>query len=159
MNDNSTDLANALPEGLRQGWINFNQWAVAREKAGSPLPPGGVFILDKFAVLKDELLVLKHLISEKLNIKPESVDVDIETIDGNVLPKINVKDVDEIDEKEVDSTLRECCDIFRAKLRDRLDNLSGREELKPHDIEDLLDTLDTLDDKEKLQTCSLQQDG
>ena len=50
-NPGDDNPANALPEGLRQGWINFNQWAAAREKAGSPLPPGGVFILDKFAVL------------------------------------------------------------------------------------------------------------
>ena len=38
------DVADIIPEELKEGWQAFEQWRVARQRAGIPLPPGAVFI-------------------------------------------------------------------------------------------------------------------
>ncbi len=80
-----------LPDHLKDGWKCYRDWWIARYRAGDPLPPGGVFILNKRAILLDELFVLHVEAAAGLKVPFEAVKVDLD-IDamGRPVPKVDI---------------------------------------------------------------------
>lgn len=77
---------------LKEGWQAYREWWVARYRSGNPLPPGGVFILNRRAVLIDELFRLHVETAHGLNVPFEAVKVDLEVdAQGRPVPKVDVR--------------------------------------------------------------------
>jgi hypothetical protein len=82
-----------VPESLREGWEVFCAWASAREKAGDPLPPGGVFFINSKTVLVRELLAVRRQLANYLRIPLDCVKADIDpepSLAGRLLPRFFV---------------------------------------------------------------------
>lgn len=73
-----TAVPEGLPEELAEGYKAFAQWRDAMARAGKPLPPGGVFLINKVTVVGDALTMLWAEIVTTLKCPPQVVNVDID---------------------------------------------------------------------------------
>jgi len=80
-----------LPDHLKEGWRCYRDWWVARYRSGNPLPAGGVFILNRRAVLMDELFRLHVEAAHGLKVPFNSVKVGLEVdARGRPVPLVDV---------------------------------------------------------------------
>jgi hypothetical protein len=79
-----------VPAELREGWQAFCEWRNAMARAGTPLPPGGVFLLNRATVTADALQILWAELAIELRMPPEAIRVNAEVKDGRLRPVIEV---------------------------------------------------------------------
>lgn len=83
---------NEIPQHLQEGHKAFTEWRDARTRAGIPLPPGAVFILNKQTVLKDALGRYRLAVAKRLLMPISCVKLDFDYDDaGRMRP---ITDVD-----------------------------------------------------------------
>lgn len=86
------DHQELIPSHLRQGWQAYRDWWMARYRSGDPLPEGGVFFLDRRAVLLDELWRLHLEAAQGLTLPVEAITVDVvQGADGRLRPQLDVR--------------------------------------------------------------------
>jgi hypothetical protein len=91
-NSEAQAIEGLLPDHLKEGWKAYQEWWVARYRSGNPLPPGGVFILNRRAVLIDELFRFHVEAAHGLNVPFEAVKVDLEADAlGRPVPRVDVR--------------------------------------------------------------------
>lgn len=80
-----------VPSHLQEGWQAYRQWWEARYRSGNPLPAGGAFILNRRAVLLDELYRFHCEVADGLGLPLRAVTLDLETDEkGRVAPKAEI---------------------------------------------------------------------
>lgn len=80
-----------IPGHLQLGWEAYREWWEARYRSGNPLPEGGVFLLDRRAVLLDELWRLHLEAAQGLSLPVEAITVDVaQDADGRLRPRLDV---------------------------------------------------------------------
>lgn len=88
---NHESYVNDWPEPLKKGYHAFIDWRDARDRAGDPLPPGGVFLLQRESIMQDEIGLLYSRIVADLEIPPKCVEIKmISQPSGRLIPEINV---------------------------------------------------------------------
>ena len=148
-----------IPDHLLEGWQIYQMWRQAREAAGDPLPPGMVFILNRTTVLQDGLSTLKMRLCERLGLEPGFVTVDVEhnPVTGRIGPTIDVsppvkwlsswrpppgtppgQDVAELAQRYITAEIERAHEEFSADMMVRLQQLDGRADLMPREVEDAL---------------------
>lgn len=82
-----------LPPSLREGYDTFIAWRDAMARAGQPLPPGGVFLLNKWTVLESELVRLRMEAAAALDIPVGNVHLRTETneLTKSLIPIIDIE--------------------------------------------------------------------
>jgi hypothetical protein len=84
--------AGLLPDHLKEGWMCYRDWWVARYRSGDPLPPGGVFILNRRAILMDELFRLHVEAAHGLGVPFDNITVDLDVdAAGRPVPRVDVR--------------------------------------------------------------------
>lgn len=88
--------SDAALEQLNAGWRDYRQWFDARARAGRPLPPGGVFLLQREAVIRDEMTALFGRVVSTLRVPANCVRVQLRQgkDDGKLYPAIDVNPPD-----------------------------------------------------------------
>lgn len=91
-NDEAAQVEGILPDHLKEGWKAYRDWWLSRYRSNNPLPTGGVFILNKRAVLLDELFVLhvEAAVGLKVPFEAVKVDLDIDAL-GRPVPQLDVR--------------------------------------------------------------------
>lgn len=80
-----------LPGHLKEGWKTYQAWWLARYRSGNPLPPGGVFILNRRSILLDELFHLHVEAAHGLGVPFEAIIVRLDVdAAGRPVPQVDV---------------------------------------------------------------------
>lgn len=83
------DATDGVPGHLKEGWTAYREWWEARYRSGDPLPAGGVFILNRRAVLLDELWRLHVEAAAGLGVPVEAITIDLQTdAQGRIRPEV-----------------------------------------------------------------------
>ena len=91
MSDNKQTPELEIPEQLAEGWDIFSSWAESRARSGDPLLPGGVFLLQRESVIREELATMYQRVINVLGVSPSCVKVDLKrSEDGRLHPMIDV---------------------------------------------------------------------
>jgi hypothetical protein len=156
LEDKEAEAAAALlPDHLKEGWKCYRDWWMSRYRAGDPLPPGGVFIMNKRAVLLDELFRLHVEAAHGLGVAFEQVTVDLD-IDamGRPVPTVDVrpppgwmpdlpkrvimeagKDREQLANEYVSGYLQQLYKQLQERIAVRVRSLSAnRPELQPQEV-------------------------
>jgi len=145
-----------IPEHLVEGWKAFEDWRIARERAGIPLPPGGYFVLNKHTVLKDAIGRYRQQIANRLHLPLVCVKIDLDRDDaGRLRPVTDVNPpegwlqrwtgghggtrVEDYARQHIQDVLRECYQELQQEILRRVAGLlEDRQDLLPRETEDLL---------------------
>ena len=157
--DSRDSLAPMITPELAEGYRSFVEWRQAMARAGQPLPPGGMFILNRVTVLADSISILWAEIVAMLGCDPTAVKVDPQQAeDGTIHPKVGVDlpdswkagfaeamkgrcdpdQLDQIADQYVVGVVERAYARFKANLADRLVGLDGRPDLQPENVIDAL---------------------
>jgi hypothetical protein len=151
----------SVPQHLIDGWKAYAEWHDAMERAGEPLPPGGVFILNRNEIFADCMLEMKGFICESLQLPPDAVVIQVRINQlGQMEPTVDVNYPDgwvddvywkgktpsgENAKKYVDayvnSVITRFYEHYKQQAQIRIDALesSRREDLEPTETINLLD--------------------
>lgn len=142
----------AIPEHLQEGWKAYQDWWMARYRSGNPLPQGGTFILNRRAVLLDELYRFHVEAAQGLGVAFEDIKMELETDSlGRVAPRIDFSPprgwaapiaristshdpaiLDRLQSEYVTGYLKTLYDQMQGRLRTRIASLSQiRPDLQP----------------------------
>lgn len=152
MSEREKKQENTLPESLREGYAAFQDWRDAMARAGHPLPPGGVFILNRTTVTADALQILWAEVALELKIPATAIRVDAKIEDGQLKPVIELELPEDwvattfkasgpkeqkLADEYVASVIKTAYERFHANLEDRIMALSvAHPELGPSDVID-----------------------
>lgn len=70
--------------------IALEDWRAAMDRAGKPIPPGFVFLLQRDTVLAEESALLYLRLVRELRVPPECVTVGFDRDDERLIPRISV---------------------------------------------------------------------
>jgi len=166
MNEEQQNQNGQVPQHLREGWEVFQAWARARQASGQPLPPGGQFILNKQAILKDAVFILRERLVNELQLPPQFIELQLERDDdGGLTPKVQVRwpnewlkrfqqpgiktapgqSIEDFARSFVQAVLKNQFDGFKAEAEARATILDqpGRDDLAPTEVIDVLDEADS----------------
>lgn len=153
-----------IPEHLIEGHKAFTEWKEAMARAGEPLPPGGVFIMNRSTILKGCLIRFRVSVAAELKMPLECIVVDVQTNElGALIPHIDVNPpedwlaqeyakgqgatarMEEFARMYISGVLERYYDTFKSDAAERLEALQGpgRPDLDQTEVEDLLDSEET----------------